>query len=127
VTPPEGQPTPDELYEITHHHKSPLAGFFAFVGTLAVAGSLAVGIVSLTSNAEALSQIQQSRVAACQDQNSRNRATVADLDNEIAKIIAKTPADQQAQVTAQLNASKAFTVGLIDSLAPVKDCATING
>jgi hypothetical protein len=67
-------------------------------------------------------EIQNQRIEAmlinCQDQNYRNISTKAILDEQFKKITKNfTPAQKLAT-----NRSKAFTILLIDALAPFRDC-----
>jgi hypothetical protein len=65
--------------------------------------------------------IQEQRVTQahdnCLDENTRHRNTVATLDG----VIARLPAARRKQA----EASRQFTVLLIDALAPVRDCELV--
>jgi hypothetical protein len=64
---------------------------------------------------------EQSIRTACVDQNARHRATVAQLDARLRLAVA-TASPAQAR---QIRQSRAFTVALIDALAPVRDCDAV--
>jgi len=57
----------------------------------------------------------------CEGQNERNRNTVAAYDSRIAKIGPTLPVAQRAQ----LKQSRALTVGLINAVAPVRNCTEV--
>jgi hypothetical protein len=60
-------------------------------------------------------QIQKQRVDACNDQNRRNQATV----KRLRRFSAREPQ------TAERRAGLQGTIGLINALAPVRDCAAV--
>lgn len=88
---------------------------------------LILGIVSLvllnqsstraTEGKNLAQAIQRSRVDQCKEGNIRHDLTITTLDQEIARL----PADRQQQA----KASREFTVALINTLAPYRDCTQI--
>jgi hypothetical protein len=69
----------------------------------------------------AIGDIQAQRQASCVDQNQRHAATILTLDQTYAQYEAHA---KPAQIV-QLKASKAFTVELVNDLAPVKACPSL--
>jgi hypothetical protein len=95
-----------------------------------VVATLALGVVSILligANSERVDEIQQSRVditrQTCEAQNDRNAKTVRAYDVRIAA--ARTSGQLTREQIARLQESRAFTVALIDSLAPRQDCAQL--
>lgn len=89
-----------------------LVAFAVLIAALAVVVALA-----LTQSTQAITDIQASRHDLCVDQNHHHDRTVRELDSRIAKL---PPAQHRRAL-----ASRAFTVALIDSLAPKRDCARL--
>lgn len=92
-----------------------------------VVATLALGVVSILligANSKRVDEIQQSRVEitrqTCEAQNDRNRKTIAAYDVRIAA--AKASGELSREQLARLSESRAFTVALVDALAPVQDC-----
>ena len=57
----------------------------------------------------------------CKDQNERNEDTIHTLDLRIARVAKSVPPEELAQ----LKASRAFTVSLVNALAPHRDCKVV--
>lgn len=95
-----------------------------------VVATLALGVVSILlidSNANRVDDIQQSRVditrQSCEAQNDRHDKTIAEYDDRIAA--AKKSGLLTDEQLSRLQESRAFTVALIDALAPVQDCEAL--
>lgn len=85
---------------------------------------LAISVVvylALSSASSAINQIQQSRLASCQAQNLRHKRSVAKLNSDLARAELQASPAQRIQI----ESSRAFTLGLIDQLAPVQNCAAV--
>lgn len=106
-----------------------LTPLFVIVGVLVLAG-LVIEVLgqqnTLGQQQRALArQSQQSREQradsiriSCEQTNARNRNTIHEYDQRIAKLAPKLPPAQRKQLTQ----SRDFTVGLINALDPVEDC-----
>lgn len=78
-------------------------------------------ILALMNAQHAIDQIQQSRIAYCQSQNQRHDRTIAELDRELARAMRHATTARRAQMAA----SRAYTIALIDQLAPRQNCSAI--
>lgn len=95
--------------------------------SVGLAVALIAAFLSINHNADTVSFIQQSRLDDCRAQNTRHNNTIKAFDGEIKLIEQRTPKAQRAAVTAQLTATRSFTVTLIDALQPKRSCLSLVG
>ena len=110
-----------------HQQPRDLSRLVVILGTVvslvAVAGC-SIAAYLLVNQQDVLDSIQQSRVQntfdACEEEKDRNEAAIAKYDENIAA--AKKAGLLTKEQQTRLEQSRAFTVGLIDALAPAQDC-----
>jgi hypothetical protein len=99
-------------------------GILALVAVIVAFGAVAA-VVSIHANHDRIEDIQASRIdvalTTCRDQNERSKNTTKQLDAILTKRI-KTATPTEA---ARLKMSRAFTILLIDALAPRQNCKKV--
>lgn len=103
-------------------HQLILRWAFALTG-LVIAAVAIYFVAHKASNTANLVQLErhQTVVQNCQSQNARNVKTLGTLDTKYGQFEVKaTPAEK-----AQLQASKSFTISLINDLVPMQNCQAV--
>lgn len=96
-------------------------GVLAMLVLVVLLGAVAA-VVAIHENHNRIEDIQASRIdvalTTCRDQNARRTNTINQLDDIIAKRSKGAPPAERAR----MRTSRAFTILLIDALAPHQDC-----
>src|SRR4051794_20595481 len=99
-------------------------GVLAMLVLIVLLGAVAA-VVAIHENHNRIDDIQASRIdvalTTCRDQNARRTNTVKQLDVILAKRIKSAPPAEAAR----LKMSRAFTILLIDALAPHQNCQRV--